>query len=686
MKRDATLIYLADLTHTGLKIATEGVPLNIGLVASYAQKMLGPAIEVHLFKYPESLIDALKTRPPAILGCSNYVWNTNLSDWMLGYAKRTNRAIVTVQGGSNYPFLPHLQAEFLRTREHTDFHTFYEAEVGFVNLIERFLEARTVERMKEQPIPGVHFLTPGREELVTGPASRRLTALDDIPSPYVNGMLDRFFDGALTPMMETTRGCPFACNFCNAGDDYYNKVNMFSLDYVREELTAIAPRAAAAGVANLWLADNNFGMYGRDAEVSRIIRQVQEKHGWPLVVVGFTGKNNKARILQTTEILGRTLPVSMSVQSMSKQVLVNIKRQNVSLDTYRQVNTALRQQGRLTHAEVIFPLPGETYETYMAGMKELIEGGTNRFLSYALLMNHGTDYKDPAYRQRYGYATKWRLITLDFGEYEGEPVFDLEEVAIATKDASFEDYLRVREFALVAESLYNDGLFSELVRYVGHYGISPFAWLRAVLEDRSSYPAGVERVFESFADESRGELFDSEADAIRFYSDPSHYARLVLGEIGGNVLFKHKARLIALHMDEWLECAVRAARHLVRGRRPADTALTDLQLADLREYLRHKLTDVLNVDEAASSLSRTFDYDILAWVADDSGRGLEEFRVAGEISYRFSFTDRQIADREESLRRYGTDPDGLAKIIMRVIPLTRLFRQVTVDRSSASVA
>lgn len=35
---DALLVYLADLTHTGVRVATESFPLNIGLVASYAKR------------------------------------------------------------------------------------------------------------------------------------------------------------------------------------------------------------------------------------------------------------------------------------------------------------------------------------------------------------------------------------------------------------------------------------------------------------------------------------------------------------------------------------------------------------------------------------------------------------------------------------------------------------------------
>ena len=48
------LVYLADLTHTGVMVATESFPLNIGLIAAYANKYLSDAISIRLFKYPEN--------------------------------------------------------------------------------------------------------------------------------------------------------------------------------------------------------------------------------------------------------------------------------------------------------------------------------------------------------------------------------------------------------------------------------------------------------------------------------------------------------------------------------------------------------------------------------------------------------------------------------------------------------
>ena len=55
----------------------------------------------------------------------------------------------------------------------------------------------------------------------------RIKSLDEIPSPYLTGILDEFFDGRLVPMIQTNRGCPFSCTFCVDGSASVNKESIF---------------------------------------------------------------------------------------------------------------------------------------------------------------------------------------------------------------------------------------------------------------------------------------------------------------------------------------------------------------------------------------------------------------------------------------------------------------------------
>src|SRR5436190_2670520 len=134
------LIYLADLTHTGSGLATEGFPLNIGLIASYAKKHFGNQVSIRLFKLPETLKSAIIDQPPDILGCSNYTWNSNPSYYFIQMAKRLSPFTWTVFGGTNYPFAADGQESFLRSHPDLDLHIFYEGEIAFLKVIQHWLE------------------------------------------------------------------------------------------------------------------------------------------------------------------------------------------------------------------------------------------------------------------------------------------------------------------------------------------------------------------------------------------------------------------------------------------------------------------------------------------------------------------------------------------------------------------
>ena len=96
-------LYIADLTHDTILLVSDTIPINIGFIASFAKKRFGDQIEISLFKYPQSIIDAIIDDPPDVLALSNYSWNSNLSERICEIAKKIKSEIITVQGGTNFP-------------------------------------------------------------------------------------------------------------------------------------------------------------------------------------------------------------------------------------------------------------------------------------------------------------------------------------------------------------------------------------------------------------------------------------------------------------------------------------------------------------------------------------------------------------------------------------------------------
>ncbi len=677
-------IYLADLTHTGLGIATEAFPLNVGLVASYAQKRFGREVEISLFKYPEELSEALAKAPPDVLGCSNYTWNSRLADHFAQIAKALKPDLLTVFGGTNYPFDAQNQRIFLERRPWLDAHIFYEAEAAFSLLIERILSSPGRQRWLEEPIPGCQFLHPQSRTLCAAAAPPRIQDLDSIPSPYATGLFDRFFDGRLTPLLETARGCPFTCNFCNAGASYFTRVNQFSDAYVREEWEYVARKAEAAGIGHLTLADNNFGMLPRDTQTAELMHELQRRYGWPRSVTAWTGKNSKKRVIDVTRLLGDTLVISMAVQSMDEKVLKTIARSNIRLEDYRAIAQELNAQGRPQVGELIAPLPGDTWESYLRGVHQLLDAGVSTILVHTLQMLHGTPYKDdPRFIAEHGFLRKHRLVPLDFGTYDGRMLFDTEEVGVATKTFSLEEYVESRKYLLLVDLCYNGTVCEPLKRYLSERGIRMSEWIHSLHLRSPDFPAPVKAVFDSFGAETRAELWDTEEQLVEFYSKPENYRRLLQGEIGGNVLFKHKVRMLAERGREWIDAVFSLSQELLDRRAAGPEPQAGEELEELRRHILCCLADAFRLGAEEKPVTAEFRYDIPGWMSRPAAP-LGSFRRQGSFQVDFEFTQEQRLLRVEALRRYGAHPAAIVKWIQRLAGIQRLMRQPHVETPDVS--
>ena len=129
---DKIVIYLSHLTHINDGIpSTESIPLNIGFLASYVEKILGGHVEIKLFNLHKELVKAINRRVPHILAGSNYSWNSNLSYHYLAYFKSKFPDMITVMGGPTFSDSKERRKEYLRKRPLIDFYISGEGEITF---------------------------------------------------------------------------------------------------------------------------------------------------------------------------------------------------------------------------------------------------------------------------------------------------------------------------------------------------------------------------------------------------------------------------------------------------------------------------------------------------------------------------------------------------------------------------
>ena len=681
-------IFLGDITHDTIVLVSDTIPINIGFIASYIKKIYGDSVDITLFKYADDIIKKIKSNPPDVIGLSNYSWNSNLSEFLISLAKKHNPNIVTVQGGTNFPHDEETQKDFMSERPATDIFTILEGEKSFDNIIGRVLECnKNRNKIFEKEIDGCVFIHPDTKNTVKqifykGQILSRIKDLDEIPSPYLNGMMDKFFDGRLTPFIETNRGCPFTCSFCHTGADYFHKLNKFSEGRVKAEIEYIGKKAGALGISNLHLADVNFGMYPQDQIVAEMLLETRKKYKWPQTLMTTTGKNSKERIMKITEILGSIFEVTMAMQSMSESVLSNIRRSNIKLDHMVEVNNELKKQGRTTAAELIVPLPGETKISFVNGLNNIINSSVSRVIIYTLMMLHGTQFKTPEYRKKYKYLTKFRIVPLNFGEYDGQKVFDYEEAGVGTKDLSFDDYLFIRALALFVETLYNGKPFEEFFKYAKYYGIQPADLLQNLYENLLDAPNDLQLIVNNFLGETKSELWDTEEELTNFYNKEENYNKLKRGEVGGNLIYKYKSMGLLTASSSITLFLKNQILKIVTSKQKEIKSLDIIksELKEIADFCSLKINALLDASANTESVSKKFDYDILNWIEDQNNKRLSDYKFENneKVELYFEFTEDQINMRKDLFKRYGTDINAVSKIMTRIDSLEGQYRKVRI--------
>ena len=76
-----------------------------------------------------------------------------------------------------------------------DFYIVKEGEIPFVKLIEELVSKKfQIDDVKKSKVPSTHCVLNDGTVILTPPAER-IKHLSEIPSPYLDGRLDEFFDG-----------------------------------------------------------------------------------------------------------------------------------------------------------------------------------------------------------------------------------------------------------------------------------------------------------------------------------------------------------------------------------------------------------------------------------------------------------------------------------------------------------
>jgi radical SAM superfamily enzyme YgiQ (UPF0313 family) len=660
-------IYLGDLTYTTLSLATDAFPLNIGFIAAYAKQTFGEEIELRLFKYVDDLEQAINEKAPDILGLSNYPWNFNLGQEFFRMTRELSPQTICVMGGPNIPLDDEARSSFIKRNPLIDFYAYLEGEGAFGALVARALETGADrEKMKSTPIEGfIHRLDD--TEVMKGILLPRRRNLDEIPSPYLTGLMDKFFDGKLSPMMETNRGCPFSCTFCHEGNQLISKVNYFSTERVKAELDYIASAVKRAPllISNLIFADPNFAMYERDYEIVEHIEGLQQRQNWPRSIFASTGKNKKERIARALRKLKGSMAMWMSVQSMDPIVLKEIQRDNISTSQMMALASVYQELGLPTFSELILGLPGDSYERHIQSISDVVQAGIDVIEVYSCMLLNGTELKSAATRAKYQIGSHFRILPRDFAKLQnGRVAVEIEEVISSTSTMSFQDYQEARKLHLMVAVVYNGGGLSPLLRLLRQNNVSIVGLLQRLVADIKSAPPSVLAVYDSFVRLTTEELWETEDELREYVRTGNNYEKLLNGEIGINLIQTHTAMSLAV-MDDWVKYIFRTAFNMLGDSLQSDAEGSEI-FADIQAFCAGRVHNIWGNDRNEDNPCILLRHDIASWMRSPVSTPASQFKFNGPVMYQFAFPQAKQEEMAAQIRRYGTTTTGIGRIMAQM--------------------
>ena len=387
MSRRSIQLLQLPIPQPGLEPAKGNVPLAAGYLKMYAQRRgLQEFYDIEIF--PPSLANTLSdcglveeilTRDPWLVGCTCYLWNIDRTLWIASRLRERRPDLRIIIGG------PEVTADNAWVLQHPaiDFAAIGEGEQTFAELLIALRDQHTpsepiaglyvspnvARSRRERSAPDLPVLEShsalGESGLLLPAFRQPLASLDEISSPYLEGILDAADEDML--LLETIRGCIFKCKFC-----YYPK-SYDDLYFVsREKIIANLQYARERGVKEVVLLDPTLNQARNFADFVKLLAEQNPDHQWryfgELRAEGLTPAI--AQLLRDANFT----EVEIGLQSIDPLAMELMDRKN-NMKAFERGVTALLDVGIDVKVDLIIGLPGDTPDSVRRGMHFLRDTG-----------------------------------------------------------------------------------------------------------------------------------------------------------------------------------------------------------------------------------------------------------------------------------------------------------------------
>jgi radical SAM superfamily enzyme YgiQ (UPF0313 family) len=349
--------------------------LPLGMIATFLrdwnQGKLAATYEIHRLmlsgvkNHPiDNILPLLAVEEAPICLLSSYVWNHSLNIATVERIKAANPSTRIIMGG---PEIPKYEGEtelFLDENPNVDFAVLGEGEMACAEILAALVSNEPRENMRT--VNGIVFRD-GMENVRTK-ARDRILDVNTLPSPYLLGEFEPWFKKFDTTVLETNRGCPYGCTYCDWGSATLAKVTKFSPERVIDEIEYIA----ACESESVFIADANFGMLEQDIVIAEALVEVRKRTGYPRRIYSNFAKNGGRRLMSVIKILheGGLLPTGIiALQTTDYDTLKAIKRDNIKTSAYETMMEYFNSEGIPMASDIMIGLPGQTIDSLQTDLQ-----------------------------------------------------------------------------------------------------------------------------------------------------------------------------------------------------------------------------------------------------------------------------------------------------------------------------
>ncbi|MBF0130847.1 MAG: radical SAM protein [Alphaproteobacteria bacterium] len=456
MKTSKRGVYLVDPgTDSNLNL----LPLGVGRIASYCRVQPGLAGEFdisvrYLRVAPRTLAAGMER--PVVAGLAAYVWNMRAT---LAYAEAIRAEhpdCLIVLGGASIPKREDRARAFLAAHPVVDVLVQGEGEITFAELLEAVAEGRSPAgirglSVRDPSAPGGVAVSPPRTPFED---------LNQFPSPFLDGIFDGLMklhaDRVTGALIESNRGCPYSCTFCDWGGADLRKINSFDPERTKAEVDWVGDH----GIPYIFLADANFGIFfERDLSLADHIAACFQRTGNPRFLgINFT-KNSNERVVAIAERLlsgGIQAGVTLAAQSFHPPTLAAIKRRNMDAQQLQVLRDRFREKGIVTYNDLILALPEETKESFLAGIEQTMTFNLkDQWVVHLCNILENAEMAEPDYIERYGIETRTCAVSMTMRVHDPDAPHEEEVIVVATRTMPQEDWVRTYDVAYLCAALHN---------------------------------------------------------------------------------------------------------------------------------------------------------------------------------------------------------------------------------------